>query len=175
MALETLLRRFFDDVWNKADMPAADEIFEAGHVLHDPTHSWVARGAEGMKRLVSAYQTGFPDLRVEVAQIVAAGPLATTRYRLRGTHAGPFFHFAPSGRAVDVAAVQVDHLGAAKIAETWAVWDTLGLYLQIGAAPRALRQDSEEAQLSYRGTHKRWWQADERGADEPHRESPGAE
>lgn len=168
MHYERLIRHYFEDVWNKADHPLADSIFAAPHVLHDPTHMWVARGAEGMKRLVSTYQTAFPDVQTRVDQLLRAGHYVTTRWTFTGTHAGPFFHFAPTGKRVEVPVMQIDRFENDMCAETWSLWDTLGLYIQMGVAPRALHEDTEEAQLSYMETHKRWWQIDEKGTDEPH-------
>jgi steroid delta-isomerase-like uncharacterized protein len=164
-----IIQRFVADVWNKADMMAADSYIDARHVYHDPAHPWVTRGAEGIKRLVSIYHNAFPNLQVEIESIVGEGDRVSTLWRLSATHSGKYFQLPPSGKHISFTAMQMDRFEGPKMIETWAIWDMLGLLDQLGAVQTKVREEgAEEADLSYRRTHKMWWQADERGTDEPH-------
>jgi len=41
----------------------------------------------------------------------------------------------PTGRSIPVDAISVHRLKGGKIAETWRVWDTLGVLQEIGVVP----------------------------------------
>lgn len=163
---EELVNRYFTDVWNKGDMTAADSIFAAPHIYHDPSHTWVTRGAEGMKRLVTVYRSAFPDLQVSLEACFAANGFVVSRWLFQGTQLGKYFRLAPTGKKVSVTGMQFDRFEGGSIVETWAQWDMLGLLQQLGVLPATVREDTEEVDLAYWKTHKMWWQADERGRDE---------
>jgi steroid delta-isomerase-like uncharacterized protein len=163
---QDLVTKFFNDVWNKGDMEAADDIFAGAHINHDPNHTWTTRGAEGMKRLVAVYRNAFPDLRISVDECLWAEPFVVTRWTLQGTHLGRLFRIAPTGRHIEVTGMQFDRFESGRIIETWSQWDMLGLVEQIGMLPARVREDTEDVDLAYWKTHKMWWQADQRGRDE---------
>jgi hypothetical protein len=58
---KAVVRRFFDEVCNERKLGVADELFATNHTYHDPSNPSVGQGPEGMKQLMSTYQTGFPD------------------------------------------------------------------------------------------------------------------
>lgn len=168
MAADALVRCYFEDVWNKGDLVAADSVFAANHMFHDPNHPWISRGAEGVKRFVSAYKNAFPTLRMRIDELLQADGRLVVRWTCEGKHLGKFFHLPPSGKRFAITGLQIHRMGTRMIEESWAQWDMLGLFEQLGAVPHAVVEDTEEAELSYWKTHKLWWQIAERGSDEPH-------
>jgi len=65
---ETLMHRWFEEVWNQKSESAVDEMFAAdgiGHGLTDPEGNDVIRGPEGFKKLQRAFLSAYPDLKVE--------------------------------------------------------------------------------------------------------------
>lgn len=59
----------------------------------------------------------------------------TVRWTGSGTHVGEVNGIPPTGEAVGVDAISVHRMADGKIAETWEIWDTLGLLQQIGVVP----------------------------------------
>ena len=57
------------------------------------------------------------------------------RWTGTGTHNSELNGIPATGNAVEVAALTVHRMEDGKIAESWTVWDTLGLMQQIGAVP----------------------------------------
>ncbi|HWJ28497.1 MAG TPA: nuclear transport factor 2 family protein, partial [Flavisolibacter sp.] len=57
---QALVSRFFDEMCNQRNLSLADELFTPTHQYHDP-QSPTGPGPEGMKAVISAYQTSFPD------------------------------------------------------------------------------------------------------------------
>lgn len=171
--MHELLARYYDDVWTKGDMPAADLVFTPDHVLHDPAHEWVSRGAEGMRRFVGVYRTAFPTISFAAEDQGAFGEKLVARIRWRAKHLGKLFHLPPTGRQVEVTGIEIHRIAEGRIVESWSTWDLLSLFEQLHVVPARLHEDTEEADLSYGKTHKRWWQAPEKGTDEPHEERTG--
>jgi hypothetical protein len=66
---KTLVRRWFEDLWNRVDLDAAEEILSAEFVEH-LTHEH-ERGIEELKEYVTIYRTAFPDIQNRVEKIVA--------------------------------------------------------------------------------------------------------
>ena len=58
---EAISRRFFEEVCNRRNLDAADEIFSSNHIQHDPSNPRCGTGPQGIKDLISIYQGGFPD------------------------------------------------------------------------------------------------------------------
>jgi len=68
-----VLRRYYDDVVNKGDLTAVDEVIAADYVSHhnDPAH--LPPGPAGVKAFVTMTRQGFPDLKLTVDQAFGAG------------------------------------------------------------------------------------------------------
>src|SRR5258708_22692956 len=56
-----LSRRIFEDVWNRKNLSAVDEIISADYVHHDPSSPAVPSAIDGYKQFVNSYMTAFPD------------------------------------------------------------------------------------------------------------------
>jgi len=77
--------------------------------------------------------SGFPELAVEIREIVADGDTVIVRGRLKGTHDGPFLGIPASGANVDVPDVTIFRLKEGKIAESRYFTDLLAVMTTIGA------------------------------------------
>lgn len=56
------------------------------------------------------------------------------RLTIRGTHGGDLAGIAPTGRAIEVAVLDLFHLRGGKLSEHWALFDNLGMLRQLGVA-----------------------------------------
>ena len=128
-----LVRRFVEEVVNRGDTRLLADLVAARHVRHAPDGDLYGR--EGVRIDVAEWRSGFPDLRLEVEDQVAEGDRVASRFRLRGTHDGPFLGVAPTGRPVAVAGVSIDRLAGGRLVESWLSLDALGLLRQVGALP----------------------------------------
>ena len=92
---------------------------------------------EGVKQLFHMYRASFPDLRMDVAEILPSGDKVVARIRATGTHTGEAFMGVPaSGKSVDVQLIDItrfDDDGLAR--EHSGVFDALSLMQQLGAIP----------------------------------------
>src|SRR5918996_3080291 len=128
---KSLARRWFEDLFSRGDLDAAEEILSAEFVDHLPREE--KRGIEELKDYVSVYRTAFPDIEDTVEEIVAEADKVVVRWRSRGTHQGEFMGVPPTGRDVAFTGMRLFRISENKIAESWVNIDERGLQEQLGA------------------------------------------
>ncbi len=129
------VRRFFDEMCNGRKLEIAPDLFHANHVYHDPASPWVGSGPDGMKQLISAYQTAFPDAEWTVHEVLSSGNTVMTRWTATGTHKRSLQGITATGREVAVTGIWMHRFTGGKIIESWNHWDMLGMLQQIGVVP----------------------------------------
>ncbi len=85
-------------------------------------------------RLPLIQQKGFPDLKHNIVEQVAADDKVVTRWVATGTHSGNFMGVAPTGKRVEFAGINVYTIDHRLFAQSQVNWDLLSLFRQIGAA-----------------------------------------
>ena len=132
---KTVVRRLFEEVWNKGNLLVTDELFAPNYVHHDSSTPDVGRGPESEKKRATLYRTAFPDLRLTVEDIIADGETVMARWSCRGTHKGDLSGIAPTGKQFTISGVSIARIAGGKLAEGWINWDALGLMQQLGVVP----------------------------------------
>lgn len=89
-----------------------------------------------LSRRFAGLRLAFPDWRSEIRDLVADGDLVAVRYALSGTHRGPLFGAAPTGRSVSLDEVVFYRFVHTTIQEDWAMGDELALLVQLGLTDR---------------------------------------
>ncbi|MEO7352505.1 MAG: ester cyclase [Marmoricola sp.] len=84
--------------------------------------------------LVVVYQQGLEG-PWEIDEIFSAGDRVVVRWTGTGTHSHELNGIPPTGKSISVDAISIHQVVENKVAESWQVWDTLGLLQQIGAVP----------------------------------------
>jgi steroid delta-isomerase-like uncharacterized protein len=141
MSLEqnkALSRRFFDEVCNGRQQAVADELFTADHQYHDPASPGTPAGPAGMKQLTSTYYTAFRDARWTVNEVIAVDDTVVTRWTGTGTQTAELMGIPPTNRRVSVDGIWVHRVRNGRIAESWNVWDALGMLQQLGVVPQVV-------------------------------------
>lgn len=143
------MRRFTEEFWNRGNVDVADEVI-AEDLVHDQLPADWPQGREGFKRLVETWRTAFPDLHEHLEFVLADGDRAVGRFRLTGTHGGPFYGIEPTGNSVDIQGVDVARI-VGNIVEYFYHEDTLGMFAQLGAFPSDLDDVAGTAAAGHRG------------------------
>lgn len=131
---EAVVRRFYEQMSNERKNELAGELFTEDHTMHDPQIP-VPDGPDAVAAAVSVYQDGV-DGHWTINDIFSAGDRVVVRWTGTGRHVGDVNGIPATGRDVGpVAAIAIHRMSDGKIAETWQVWDTLGLLQQLGAIP----------------------------------------
>ena len=127
---EITMRRFVEQVINNGDFPVLDEVIHPNYVYHSPDQ--VLRGPEALRDLLTAYRTAFPDLHVEIEELVSTADKCVISFTLSGTHQGELMGIAATGRQVKVSGMTLSHFENGKIVEEWELLDQLTLFQQLG-------------------------------------------
>ena len=87
----------------------------------------------GMKNFYTALWGGFPDLTINIDDLVGEGDKVVWRITASGTHNGPFQGVPATGKSVKFGAHYTFRFENGKIVERWSTIDRLTLLVQIGA------------------------------------------
>ncbi len=127
-------RQIYEDVLNKGELDAADDLLAKNCVGHSGSEE--IRGPEGFKQFVQGFRTAFPDLRFTIEEIVSQGTTVVTRYTSQGTQRGPLQGIAPTGKTATLTGISIGHFGPdGKLSEWFLNFDELGLLRQLGVVP----------------------------------------
>lgn len=133
---EQLVRRYFG-VWNSGELDALDGILAPEYINHTPSTPNPPRGPAGLKPIIASFRAAFPDLHFDVEQVIATDQHAVARVVMTGTHRGPLFGIAATGKRVRVNQINIERIARGQIVEHWRVTDELTLMRQLGVIPDA--------------------------------------
>lgn len=129
---KTLVRRFYEEVWNRGNVGVATEIFADNYVRHDLRPTEADPGGAGQAKIAAGFRAAFPDLSFHLDLIVAEGDIVVARWTAEGTHTGPWGGIEPTGKHVRFSGVNFFRLRDGKVVEIWNHRDDLGLMQQVG-------------------------------------------
>ena len=142
---KTIVRRLFDELWNKGNLSVADELFAPTYTYHDPSTPDVGKGPESEKKRVTLYRNAFHDLRLTIEDIIAEGETVMARWSCRGSHKGELRGIAPTGKQFAISGVSIARFEEGKMVEGWINWDALGLMQQLGVVPELAKTKAASA------------------------------
>jgi steroid delta-isomerase-like uncharacterized protein len=99
----------------------------------------VAFDKEGMKGFYSGLWSGFPDLTINIEELVGEGDKVVWRVTASGTHNGTFQGVPATGKTVKFGAHYTFRCEHDKIVERWSTIDRLTLLTQLGAVSTGRR------------------------------------
>ena len=130
---KTVVRRLFDELWNKGNLLVADELIAPAYLHNDPSSPDFGKGPEGEKKRVNLYRSALHDLRLTIEDLLADGDTVVARWSCRGVHKGELNGIAPTGKQIAITGVTICRFANGKIVEGFVNWDALGLMQQLGA------------------------------------------
>jgi len=131
-ANKALVRRFYDQVWSRGNLEAADEIFAADYARHDLRPGAAPAGPAGQKAIAGLFRAAFPDLRMAVDLLLAEGDLVAARWTMEGTNLGAWAGTPATGKRVRLCGVNIFRILGGKVVELWNHRDDLGMREQLG-------------------------------------------
>lgn len=129
---KTLVRRFYDEVFNSKRLSLVDELCAPGFVDHNPSPGQ-APGAQGLKNWLQQFFHAFPDLKATVDEIVSERDIVVTRLTCKGTHKGTFMGAAPTGRTVRFTALDMVRIKDGRATEVWHEGNDAIVMMELGA------------------------------------------
>ena len=132
---EAIVRRYVEEAWNKGNDAVVNELFAPDYVNHGSIPGQPVQDREGMKRVERATRAALPDVRYEIAHLVAGEDWVAHHWTATATHAGEFMGVPPTGRRFSAAGMVFTRIEGGKIAEQWRIVDVHGVLQQLGAVP----------------------------------------
>jgi len=105
-------------------------------VIHHGFSSRIRPGVAGLRDHYNGLLKGFPDMRIDIDDIIAEGEKVVHRFMFFGTHKGEFLGLAPTGKQVRAAGVHIHLFQDGHAIEVWQILDTFAFLSEIGAVPR---------------------------------------
>jgi steroid delta-isomerase-like uncharacterized protein len=104
-------------------------------VIHHGFSSRIRPGIAGLRDHYQALWKGFPDIRIDIHDIIADGEKVVHRFTFHGTHRGEYVGVTPTGKAVAAAGIHINLFAGGKCVEVWSAFDTFRFLSEIGAVP----------------------------------------
>src|SRR5882762_11166685 len=100
---KALIRRWFEEVWNKGRGDAIGEMLAADGIVHGLSEdaSQPLRGPAGFLPFHAQFREAFPNIEVVVEDQIAEGEMVATRCSVRGQNAGDSLGFKATQAPVD--------------------------------------------------------------------------
>ncbi len=131
----TLVRRWFEEVWNKGRAEAIEEMFDEEGVAYGLAGEGGAalRGPAHFRVFHQKFREAFPDVEVYVDDVVSEGDRVAARCTVRGRHRGDTLGFAATERPVEFTGMTFARVRDGKIVEAWNNFDFMSMFQQLGA------------------------------------------
>ncbi len=130
---KALVRRFYEEVWNRGNLVVADDIFADDYMRHDLRPGNALSGPAGQKKIAGDFRAAFPDLHMTVDLMIAEGDMVMARWTTEGTNAGQWGDVPPTGKYARFSGVNIFRIAQGKVVELWNHRDDLGVMQQLGA------------------------------------------
>lgn len=126
-----LVHRVNKEFIETGNMDTFYEIFAEDFVNHTaPTGS--PKNRDGVIYFFNhLLKPAFPDLTVEIHDMIAEGEKVTTRKSFHATHKGEFFGIKPTGKNVVMEVIDIIELRHGKYIGHWGILDLHGLMAQL--------------------------------------------
>jgi steroid delta-isomerase-like uncharacterized protein len=131
---KALVRRWFEEVWNKGRADAIDEMFDENGIAHglsdDPANP--ITGPTNFRPFHTMFREAFPNMMIVVEDMIAEGDKVAARCSVRAQHEGAFMGRAATQSPVNFTGMVMVRIYNGKIVEAWNNFDFQTLHKQVG-------------------------------------------
>jgi steroid delta-isomerase-like uncharacterized protein len=134
-ANKLLVARWFEEVWNQKSEAAIEEMFcSEGRAHGFPDPESVLAGPDAFKAVHRRFCGAFPDLHVEIQDMVAEGDRIAVRWKVTMTHLGDDLGFPASGKSGVLHGSSFLIVKGDQILDGWNQMDLQALFQKLNAA-----------------------------------------
>jgi predicted ester cyclase len=120
---KSVVRRLVDEVMNAGRLDVIDEIY-------------TPQMAPAARRWITPFRKSFPDVRMDILDLIAEGEKVVGRFQCSGTNLGPWRGNPPTGRRFErVDEVYLFRVVEGRITEAWGLEDAISRERQLGLRP----------------------------------------
>lgn len=133
-----LVLRRLNEAFNSCDREViamtVDDVFQPDVVIDTPLKV-DATGTDLMKQLWDVLLRGFPDLQVEIEDVIAEGDRVVSRNTVKGTHRGDYLGVPATNKVITWKEIFIVRFSNGRVAETWGIVDVAAQMRQLGILP----------------------------------------
>lgn len=126
--IETLKR--LGEAVNSGKLQELEQLVTPGVVEHDPVPGQEST-PQGYVWFFERFRASFPDLKLDVDQMVADEDKVAIAYTIEGTHKGEFQGVPATGKRIKARGLEICRFEDGKMAERWGSSDVLGIMQQL--------------------------------------------
>jgi C-1 hydroxylase len=116
---EALVRRYFEEAWNKGNLATVDEFMAADYIDHTtPPDS--GPGRDTLKQFITMFHEAFPDVKCTMHDIFGQADRVAYRWSASGTHLGEWASIPPTGLHMTMRGITILRIVGGKCVEGWA-------------------------------------------------------
>ena len=130
MTTEGLVRRFYDDLWNRWDDTAVDEVLALNFAFRGSLGTETL-GRDTWRGYRDSVRAGSADFHNDVVSLVVDGDRAAARLRYTGTHTGDLAGMPATGRRFHYAGAAFFTALDGRLTSAWVLGDLEGLRRQL--------------------------------------------
>jgi predicted ester cyclase len=121
-ANKAVVRRLVAEVFNGGRLEVIDQLYAPE----------LAAAAKGW---IAPFRASFPDVHIEIVELLAEGDKVVARFTCSATHQSDWLGHAPTGRRFErIDEVWILRFRDGRIVHVWSLEDTLGRLQQLGLA-----------------------------------------
>lgn len=134
---ELLMRRWFDEVWNRGRLEAIDELASPNCVLYAEGVEF--HGPAAIRERAEAIRAGFRDFDVHFEHVATHRDLVIGRWRMAMTNTGVWRDMPPTKKRIVVHGSTWMRIQNGRLRERWDFWELQQVTDAVRAAQRAPR------------------------------------
>jgi steroid delta-isomerase-like uncharacterized protein len=132
----TAIARRFIQAWNAGQRQVVDELAAPDLTVSYTHYPEPYHGPEAFKAMLKKTHRYFPDLTIDVHDVIADGTQAVVHWTYRGTFQnGEMFGVSASGQSIEVTGVTIYEIEDGAVQREEGVVDNLALMQQLGMMP----------------------------------------
>jgi steroid delta-isomerase-like uncharacterized protein len=125
-----VIYRFIDEAINKGNHSVLDELLHPNYIFRSSDQ--VIKGAQALKGFFAALRNAFPDLHLNIDDLLVEDEKLVSSFTLTGTHEAEFMGIPTTGNSINIHGMVLSRFREGKIIEEWEVLDQLTLLQQLG-------------------------------------------
>lgn len=128
--IKAVVLRFNREFLEKNNVEVLKELVADNFVNHTAAPG-VAKDVSGLIHYIGMLHQGFPDLRIEIHEMIAEGDLVATRKTFHATHLGEIMGHAPTGKKVTFNVMDFVRVKDGQYVEHWGRNDVMQVIQQL--------------------------------------------
>jgi predicted ester cyclase len=124
MPNDTLIHRWFEEVWHKGNESAIDELLDQNAVIHGLDIEANLTGPAAFKPFYRSFRESFPSIHVDLDHLIDAGDFEVAHCTVTGKNV--------KGQEVNFHGIVVCKFKDGKMIEAWNAFDFLKMFQQTG-------------------------------------------